>query len=245
MTAPPSAPTPLLPGQAAAPPGPCDLTGMYVMHHAFRRDLARLAAVARATPPSATATWRPARRWWRNVAELLHDHHSKEDDVLWPALLARVDADGRRVLDAMEAEHGRIDPLVVQVHTALDALAAGTATTATRDAAAAALDQLHRLLDAHLAHEERDAIPLVQRHLDAAEWAHLERTGLGQKPAPALLLFMLPWLADGLQDEDLAPLLDQGGPAVRLVLRLGTGRYRRLRARAFPGLEPATAQVPA
>ena len=29
-----------LPGQTAAPDGPVDMTIMYVMHHAFRRDLA-------------------------------------------------------------------------------------------------------------------------------------------------------------------------------------------------------------
>lgn len=36
----PANPVPLmLPGQAAAPEGPADLTMMYVLHHAFRRDL--------------------------------------------------------------------------------------------------------------------------------------------------------------------------------------------------------------
>ena len=38
------------PGQAAAHPGPADMTLMYVMHHAFRRDLAAFAAAATATP---------------------------------------------------------------------------------------------------------------------------------------------------------------------------------------------------
>ena len=38
------APQVTFPGQAAAPPGPCDLMPMYLMHHAFRRDLAAFAA---------------------------------------------------------------------------------------------------------------------------------------------------------------------------------------------------------
>ena len=36
-----------LPGQTAAPDGPVDMTIMYVMHHAFRRDLAAFAMAVR------------------------------------------------------------------------------------------------------------------------------------------------------------------------------------------------------
>ena len=37
-----------LPGQAATADGPLDMTMMYVMHHAFRRDLRALARAAAA-----------------------------------------------------------------------------------------------------------------------------------------------------------------------------------------------------
>ena len=45
-----------LPGQTAAHPGPADMTMMYVMHHAFRRDLAVLSAAASVTPATYSAT---------------------------------------------------------------------------------------------------------------------------------------------------------------------------------------------
>ena len=52
-------PRPLtLPGQAAAPDGPLDMTMMYVMHHAFRRDLRALARAARVTPLGDRVAWR-------------------------------------------------------------------------------------------------------------------------------------------------------------------------------------------
>jgi hypothetical protein len=38
-----------LSGQAAVADGPYDQTGMYVMHHAFRRDLARFESAVRRT----------------------------------------------------------------------------------------------------------------------------------------------------------------------------------------------------
>ena len=65
MTAAPhhDAPAPMFPGQAAAPAGPCDLTGMYLVHHALRRDLARFADATAATPVEETDTWVALRRW--------------------------------------------------------------------------------------------------------------------------------------------------------------------------------------
>ena len=50
-----------LPGQTHVAQGPHDQTGMYVMHHAFRRDLAAFASSVRAHARSATPT--RGRRW--------------------------------------------------------------------------------------------------------------------------------------------------------------------------------------
>ena len=51
-------PAPLmLAGQTHAAPGPHDLSGMYLAHHAFRRDLRRFAAAARNTPLDDAAAW--------------------------------------------------------------------------------------------------------------------------------------------------------------------------------------------
>jgi hypothetical protein len=238
MTTTALAPAPMFPGQAAAPTGPCDLTGMYLMHHGFRRDLVRLAAAARRTPHDDSATWKALAGWWRDVAALLHEHHTKEDELLWPVLLDRVDDDGRAVLEAMEDEHHLIDPLLVAVEQGLGDLAGGgvLATTGARERTAAALNQLHDVLDAHLAHEERDAVALIQRHLTAEEWQQLERDGLAAKPPPPLLFFLLPWIAEGLQPGDLAPLLDQAGAPIRVLLRLTRGRYQRRAEKAFAHL---------
>jgi len=104
------------PGQAAAPPGQIDLMAMYLMHHAFRRDLRRFAAAAAETPIEDRDTWRSLATRWGQFSRVLHHHHSGEDEVLWPLLLARVDAAGdsagRETLEAMEAEHSEIDPLL-------------------------------------------------------------------------------------------------------------------------------------
>src|SRR3712207_6726515 len=99
-----------LPGQAAAPEGPVDMTMMYVMHHAFRRDLAAFAAAAPVTPVEDRDTWRALEERWQLFTAPLHHHHHGEDTWLWPWLMERVGAEEQATLTAMEAEHAEIDP---------------------------------------------------------------------------------------------------------------------------------------
>ena len=73
-----------LPGQTHVAEGPHDQTGMYVMHHAFRRDLDRFQAAVRATPVDERDTWRALAARWERFAEVLHHHHTVEDEHIWP-----------------------------------------------------------------------------------------------------------------------------------------------------------------
>src|SRR6478752_1873840 len=95
----------LLPGQHAAPTGPVDLMNMYVMHHAFRRDLTAFRAATEVADLADHPRWLALDRRWRIFASTLHRHHEAEDAGLWPLILERVAAAGddaaRDVLDAM------------------------------------------------------------------------------------------------------------------------------------------------
>src|SRR3954471_5991101 len=77
----------LLPRQVAAPAGPVDVHMMYVMHHAFRRDLVLFADAAAATPAADRETWTALAGRWAIFSEILHHHHSGEDVRLWPRLM--------------------------------------------------------------------------------------------------------------------------------------------------------------
>ena len=97
-----------LPGQTAAPEGPVDMFMMYVMHHAFRRDLAKLTEAAQHTPAGDRVAWRLLQQRWGVFAEALHGHHSGEDAGLWPLLLDRGSEEDCETLEAMEADGWRI-----------------------------------------------------------------------------------------------------------------------------------------
>jgi len=229
-------PSLMLPGQAAAPEGPADLSMMYVLHHGFRRDLACFAAAIRRTPLEDRATWRALVERWDLFGILLHDHHHKEDEILWPLLRERVtaagDAAAADVLDEMEAEHGLIDP-------ALDAVRAGFVVLADRPdaerqrALVEEIDAAREVLDGHLGHEEQDAIAILQAHVGGEEWAELERTRFRGGLRPRVLLAMLPWAVKGLPEEVTAGLLTEAGMPFRVMLRLGRRRFQRIDRAAF------------
>lgn len=229
--------TTLLPGQAAAPAGPCDLTGMYLMHHAFRRDLRDLVAAVRRTPLDDGPTWTALGARWERFGRLLHHHHEVEDRVLWPLLVRRCTADddaaGLRVLADMEAEHALIDPLLERAGALLGSLAEAPRRTQDRDALADVLAEVASVLGDHLAHEESDAVVLVQRHVDSAEWDLLERTEFRGRPSIGELRFQLPWLVEGVPEEVVRPLVRTAGPALALVLSVSRRSFARQQRAAF------------
>lgn len=218
-----------LPGQTHVAEGPLDLNGMYLAHHAFRRDLASFAAAAAGTPVDAADVWRALAVRWERFSHILHHHHTTEDDVLWPQLLELVDAEGdaegRATLEAMEAEHDLIDPLLAACADGFATMVARPAEETRRrlaDTAARARD----VLADHLRHEETGALPIVQRLLSVEGWERVEKAA-GSGSGLGRILFLVPWVADGLSPEQLETAFASVGGGFRVMLRLTRGRYAR------------------
>ena len=224
-----------LPGQRHVAEGPLDLTGMYMAHHAFRRDLARFAVAARQTPVDDVEVWRALAVRWEQFGKVLHHHHTTEDDVLWPQLLDIVDAAGdtagRETLEAMEAEHDQIDPLLAACASGFGAMAQAP-DAATRDRLAETTEAARDTLSAHMGHEETEALPLVQALLSAEGWERVEKAAGAGKSASDLM-FLVPWVADGLTPEQLDAAFRSVGQAFRVLLALTRRRYARRERVAF------------
>lgn len=222
-----------LAGQAAAPPGPCDLTPMYLMHHAFRRDLRRFGEAVANTPVADRRTWLALDRRWQRFARILHHHHTGEDEILWPTLLTRVDAagdaDGRAALEAMEAEHDEIEPLLTGCAAGFERLAVG-ADEDTRAALAVRVAATAERLGHHLSHEESTAMVVLQAHLTQAEW-HAMDAGFAAHYSFADALFAVPWVLDGLPDDVRRTVLRTFPAALALSWRVVLRRRHERRER--------------
>ena len=211
-----------LPGTDAARhgTGDADLTIMLAAHEAFRRDLVRMAhsVTAHSSDPTRQAAIQSG---WETFKRQLHLHHTAEDTIIWPALRTRLShsANAQSVLDAMEEEHQRIDPLLA----AVDAEFAEANGSSLGDATAALTSEL----TAHLTHEERDGLPLIGVALTAAEWRSAgfkiaRQNGLSNAGE------MFAWLADGAAEDAAKATIATLPPPVRVLYRaIWNPRYHR------------------
>lgn len=222
----------VLPGQAAAPEGPVDMQVMYVMHHAFRRDLAQFVEAAQHTPATDRLTWRLLSARWAVFAEVLHHHHSGEDAGLWPWLLEHGTEQDRVTLEAMEAEHGAIDPLLEECATGFARLE-DHADDDARAALAVRLVAAREHLGRHLHHEESDAIAILQRLMTPAEWHALDEEFFKAGITPGYAIRMVPWAAYGVPRPALDRVFAEAGPGFKLVWLATRRRFAAREARTF------------
>jgi hemerythrin-like domain-containing protein len=221
-----------LPGQVAAPEGPVDMHLMYVMHHAFRRDLDLFVSAVRSTPANARSTWILLADRWELFAQVLHEHHTVEDVGIWPALADRGTSEDLAVLAAMEAEHVEIDPLLEGCAAGFRRLA-DRADEDARAALAVRITAARESLRRHLAHEETDAIAIIQRLLDPEDLSRIEQEA-GPDLGLATVVRIVPWAAYGVPREALHRVFDQpGGRGFRVIWRLTRRRFARRHARTF------------
>jgi hemerythrin-like domain-containing protein len=226
----------MLPGQTAAPAGPADMMMMYVMHHAFRRDLDRFAEAVGATPVEDRATWTALAARWDRFFTILHHHHSLEDRYVWPFLMERADADEREVLEAMEDEHGHIDPLLTAVAEGFAGLAGDRLPDDADDLRAALTVRVaatRDLLARHLEHEETEAIAILQRHSTTEDWRRVEKEQIGKQKIAVPLPFLVGWCAEAIPARQLDEVFAAVGLPFKVLWLLTRGWFRRGERRAF------------
>jgi hypothetical protein len=224
-----------LPGTDAARHGAGDaeLTIMLAAHDAFRRDLARLARAAASADLSDPARRQSVAAGWELFKRELQIHHTAEDELIWPALRPRLvhSEHAQSVLDAMEEEHERIDPLLAAVDAAFTQRDAASTSADSTSAAGGAdddwpgadrladvIDVLASTLTGHLGHEERDGLPLIAIALTAAEWRAVGRK-IARKGGLAAGAEMFAWILDGADRQQATATLGQLPPPVRLLYR--------------------------
>jgi hemerythrin-like domain-containing protein len=170
-----------------------DMSMMYAVHDALRRDLARIARVT-ARPADEPAHILRTAIGWGLFKRYLVVHHTAEDETLWPVM--RQSLAGRpgdlALLDAMESEHAAMDPMLAAVDAALADRNTGPARLGDL------VDALSHVITAHLAHEEGEALTLIDATVTPEQWQHFGTVHRGKVGAQAPQY--LPWLLDGASD---------------------------------------------
>lgn len=202
-----------------------DLELMNILHDAFRRDVERLARAAARPGTVDPATQASLLLGWHGFRRELHHHHQIEDTYIWPLMRRKLAdrPDEVAVLDAMEAEHTLIDPALAAVDNALAEPEGDRGVLADR------VDDLVGILRSHLAHEERDALPLIKQTITAREWSALNRDAM-RGMSYRWISELVPWVVEGLTEPRKKIALDAIPAPMRLLYRYSwQPRYERQR----------------
>jgi len=179
-----------------------DMTMMYTLHDALRRELVRISQVTARADDDPRHVLRTA-VGWEMFKAYLRVHHTSEDDAVWPVMRRALAErpDDLALLDAMESEHAAIDPLLDAVDAALADRNSGPEQLGER------VDALGAALSGHLMHEEKEALRLIDTTLTEQQWQHFGELH-GQRVGTDASRY-LPWLLDGASPERTAAALSR------------------------------------
>jgi iron-sulfur cluster repair protein YtfE (RIC family) len=189
-----------------------DMTMMYAVHDALRRELERIARVTARIDDDPRQVLGTA-VGWEMFKRYLHAHHTAEDETVWPVMerLLAIRPDDLALLAAMESEHAAIEVLLGAVDAAI----------ADRDSGPQRLgdlvDALVSGLSGHLKHEESEALPLIDATLTQQQWQRLgqRQAELVGADAPRYL----PWLLDEMDSAKIAAVLSRMPEPLRVAYR--------------------------
>jgi hypothetical protein len=176
-----------------------DWSTMLAIHGALRRDLEQVGRIAGQNDGDGTRL--RAAPGWGHFKKFLVAHHQVEDDALWPVLRVHVAdfPDQVAVVDALEAEHAVIEPLL----HAVDNVAANPdqGDHQLGDIVNVLVTKLTR----HLVHEESEGRELIDATLSAEEWQNFARSH-GQRLLGDASTYV-PWLLEGASPETVQGFL--------------------------------------
>jgi hemerythrin-like domain-containing protein len=174
-----------------------DTSHMPKVHTMSRRELALLPALVRSVPATDEERAEVVADHIMLLSQVLHHHHSGENAVLWPLLLARAPREIDPVVHLAEGHHRAIDELLTRIEVLLGTWTSGAAAE-DGEALARALERLAVTAYEHMGVEERLVLPVAGRHVFASEWEAMVASEAATVPpeiGPVLagmLMYVLP-----------------------------------------------------
>ena len=203
-----------------------DSRDMILAHQAIRYEFDALPALICDVPVGDTARAAIVADHVQMLGDMLHGHHTSEDDHVWPKLVERCPAQVQPLVETMEAQHERIDQDLRELLACARRWRNGGDAT-EQGTLAALVERLLPPLREHLALEEAEILPLIDQYLTDAEWRATVAASTGKLPitkAPVAMGMLLQHA-----DAEMLQVMRAAVPAVfwTVFRPLGTRAYRR------------------
>ncbi len=218
---------PALPGTTDQPTDrPIDTSVMATIHSFFRREVRLAGGVVRRVADGDVRRAAVVAEHLDFVERTLHEHHTGEDELLWPLLLDRVPEELAPIVRLMEAQHEKVDALLTAIGELRPRWAA-RAAAGDRDRLADLFDELYVHLAEHLDAEEERLLPIAARAVTQAEWDELGERGRTRTRRSELSLALGMFQYEG-DPAVIAQMLAEAPAPVRwIVPRLSRRAFRR------------------
>ena len=189
-----------------------DTTDMLAVHDCFRKEFARLPITVKSIGDGDAERAGAIGGHVLFMADFLHAHHASEDALVWPLLRER-SPEAAGLVDDMEEQHVRVHALMdttrVQARAWIE-----TPGNQERAALHTTLIALEKELLHHLAVEETEVLPLVERDLSEEEWFAVGEHSRGSFP-PDQLVIALGLILDNTSKERGEVILSAMTPEAR------------------------------
>jgi hemerythrin-like domain-containing protein len=199
-----------------------DTRDMYMAHRALRREFRLLPGLIRSVAPGDTRRVEVVGAHAALVCAVLHQHHEGEDLLLWPKLMARGGAEAAAIVPTMEQQHHAIEKGYTEVTELLDGW---RSTGQGGEGLADAFERLTTALVEHTAMEEKEILPLTEKHLTAKEWHQLGEHGKAVTPKNVMALVFGMAMYEGDPEVIKAVLATTPLPVRLLVPAIGRRQY--------------------
>ena len=149
-----------------------DARDMFAAHTMFRREFGLMPGLVRAVGAGDKQRSALVADHVAMVTGVLNHHHSGEDTYVWPRLRERCPEDCAALVDVMDDQHHATHNGLLRVAQAGQAWR-DSASAEARHALAGAIERLLPVMNEHLALEEERVVPLIEKYVTQAEYAHV------------------------------------------------------------------------
>ena len=164
-----------------------DTGDMQIPHSIFRGEFRRAPGMVRHVGAGDARRAAGVAEHLRYLLEGLTDHHTAEDELLWPRLHERADVE--RIIGVMEGQHQQIHRVTETLSDQVDSWSSEP-SGAHRDAVADTCESAYALLEEHLGAEERDILPIAARAISQSEWDQIGERAMGALPKDKRMLVL-------------------------------------------------------
>jgi hemerythrin-like domain-containing protein len=213
-----------------------DSSEMLMIHNMFRREFALMPGLVGAVVAGDHDRAQIIGDHVQTVTDLLHQHHTHEDENIWPLLLDRCGESVAPLAGLMQGQHQQVATLLHQIDEALSSWR-DAVTIESRQVLADILGRLIPALKEHLSAEEDRVVPLMEQYITVAEWHPHMGSELAADPAQfALIVGLLIYEGDPHSiDQYVAAMPADARPVIRqLAAKTFADHSRRVHGTATP-----------